>query len=422
MKLISRRNINKGALAAAAVGLAAPPYIAKAGEVPVKIGLSISLTGGLAAGGRAGLAALKMWRDDVNKSGGLLGRPVDLIYYDDKTEVSLVPGLYARLMDIDQVDLLFSPYGTNLVAAIAPMLKERNRFVIAQFSIGQNDKLMNDKFFQNGPWGPNSGTEWCRGYFEMAHKKGFKSVAILNSNADFAANCAKLGANFSREYGIKIVSNQSYTPGNLDFSNQLNAINAAAPDFVWVASYPAESSAIIRGVSEIGMSNNVQMFGGAMVGIQYSDELKTLGSSLNGLTNYDTLVIAQTMNYPGLHSFLERYQAIAAKENLDALGHFVPPFFYAGGQFIEQASKATKSIDGAVLADWLHKNTVHTIVGDIAFNQAGSWTECRVLWNQFRNVVNNNLDQFRSPGREIIVRPYELATGDLITPYNRARA
>lgn len=421
MKPISRRTVGKGALAAA-VGLAAPPYIARAGEVPIKIGLTMSLTGGLAAGGRAGLAGLKMWCNDVNNAGGLVGRPVKLIYYDDKTDVALVPGLYAKLMDVDQVDLLFSPYGTNLVAAVAPMLKERNRFVISQLSIGQNDKLKNDKFFENAPWGPNAGTEWCRGYFDIARSKGFKSVAILNSNAEFAANCAKLGENFSREYGIKIISNQSYTPGDLDFSNQLNEINASSPDFVWVASYPAESAAIIRSVSEIGVSNSVQMFGGAMVGIQYADELKTLGSSLNGLTNYDTLVIAKTMDYPGLSNFLTQYQAIAQKENLDALGHFVPPFFYAGGQFIEQASKATGSIDGGVLANWLHQNTVDTIVGKIAFNDVGSWTKCRVLWNQFRNVTNNNLDQFKVPGREIIIKPDELSTGELITSYNVARA
>ena len=96
----------------------------------------------------------------------------------------------------------------------------------------------------------------------------------------------------------------------------------------------------MHGISEIGIADSVQMFGGAMVGIQYAQQLESLGSALNGITNYDTYVAAPTMKFPGIDEFLERYRPIAEKQKVDPLGHFLPPFFYAGGQLIAAAVKA----------------------------------------------------------------------------------
>ena len=103
---------------------------------------------------------------------------------------------------------------------------------------------------------------------------------------------------------------------------------------------------MIRGISEIGIADSVQMFGGAMVGIQYAQQLASLGSALNGVTNYDTYVAAR-MNFPSVAEFLERYQKAAEREKVDLLGHFLPPFFYAGGQLIAAAAKAVGAIDEA---------------------------------------------------------------------------
>src|SRR5882724_2490096 len=73
--------------------------------MPVTIGFSMPLTGGLAVNGTSGLLAMQIWAEDTNKKGGLLGRPVKLDYYDDQTNPSLVPGIYKKLLDVDNVDL-----------------------------------------------------------------------------------------------------------------------------------------------------------------------------------------------------------------------------------------------------------------------------------------------------------------------------
>lgn len=419
MGSVTRRTFTAATLATAAAQIAAPAVVAAA-EKPLRIGLSIAQTGNIAAGGRAGLAALQMWRDDVNAAGGILGRPVELVVYDDQSNPGLVPGIYAKLMNLDRVDLLMLPYGTNLSAVVMPMITQRNRFVIGQFEIGQN-KLGHDKFFEVAPWGPNPGDNWCRGYFELARRQGYHTVAIVNSDAEFSANAAAAGARICEELGLKVVLREHYPPNTVDFSGILRNVNAARPDFAFVASYPVESAALIRGVSEIGVSESIQMLGGAMVGIQYGDELLSLGSGLDGVTNYDTYVVAPSLDFPGISGFLDRYRTIAEKARIDALGHFLPPFFYAGGQLIAAAAQATGSFDEGRLAAWLHANTVDTIVGPISFGPDGNWLKSRIVWDQYRGVADKNLDQFRSAGRQIVVEPEGLATGKLITPYKAAR-
>ena len=417
---ITRRTFNKTVLAAS-TAIAAPAIIARAAD-PIRVGCSMAQTGNLAAGGKAVLAAQQMWRDDTNAAGGLLGRQIELVVYDDQSQASNVPAIYAKLIDVDKVDLLLCPYSTNLTAVMMPMIKQRDRFILGQFEIGQNDKLQHDKFFEVAPWGPKPGQNWCRGYFDLAKRQGYKTLAIINSDAEFAANAAAAGTAIAEEYGMKVLSSQHYTPNTVDFSGILRNVNAANPDFVFVASYPVESAALVRGISEIGISDSVQMFGGAMVGIQYAQQLETLGSALNGITNYDTYVVAPSMNFPGIAKFLETYKAIADKENIDTLGHFLPPFCYAGGQLINAAVKAVGAIDEAKMAQWLHNNTVDTIVGPMKFGPDGNWVENRLVWGQYRGVQDKNVDQFREAGKQIVVQPEALATGKVASPYNKARA
>ena len=96
---------------------------------PIKIGFSASLTGALASSGKANLLAQQIWAEEINAKGGLLGRPVQLVFYDDQTNASVVPGIYAKLIDIDKVDLLMGA-ATNLIVAAMPQIIERRYFFI----------------------------------------------------------------------------------------------------------------------------------------------------------------------------------------------------------------------------------------------------------------------------------------------------
>src|ERR1700741_4786777 len=102
---------------------------AQSGE-PLKIGYGIAQTGGLAPNGKSALLAQKIWEEDINAKGGLLGRPVRLIYYDDQSNPATVPGIYTKLLDVDKVDLIIGGYGTNMLAPAMPVIMQKNKVFI----------------------------------------------------------------------------------------------------------------------------------------------------------------------------------------------------------------------------------------------------------------------------------------------------
>jgi branched-chain amino acid transport system substrate-binding protein len=401
--------------AVAALTLAAGTALAQG---PVKIGMSMPQTGSLGAGGKAALLALQIWVDDVNKKGGLLGRKVDFIVYDDQTNPALTPSIYTKLLDVDKVDLLIAPYGTVPTAPIMPLVKQRGLLLMGNFSFQVNRAVRHDMWFNNSPW--NDARSWSTGFFEAADKLGgAKTIAFLAADQEFAQNLANGAKQIAKSKDYKTVYEQNYPPATVDFSSMIRAVRAAKPDIVYVMSYPNDSVAIIRAVNEIGVGPQVKLFGGGMVGLQFTPIMESLGHLLNGVVNYNSYVPG--VKYPGIEEFLKRYSERAVKEKVDPLGFYLPPFNYAIGQILEQAVSATKSLDHKTLAAWLHKNEVKTIVGPIRWDENGEWANPRVIMAQFRGVADKNVDQFRQPGKQVVLYPPEFKTGEVMGPFEKVR-
>src|SRR5262245_5562162 len=411
----SRRKVLKAGAALAAASALPGRGFAQAG--PVRIGMSMPQTGSLGAGGQAALVALRLWVDDVNQRGGLLNRKVELIAYDDQTNPANVPGIYTKLLDVDKVDLLIAPYGTVPTAPIMPMVKQRNLLLMGNFSFQVNAKVQHDMWFNNSPW--NDASSWSDGFMKAGVGAGAKSIAVLAADQEFAQNLANGARELAKKANMKSVYDQNYPPTTTDFSSLVRGIRAAKPDMVFVMSYPNDSVAIVRSVNEIGVGSQVLMFGGGMVGLQFTPIMSSLGSLLNGITNYNSYVPG--MKYPGVEDFLARYAKRAAEAKVDPLGFYLPPFNYAIGQMIEQAVNGTKSIDQKKMAEYLRANEMKTIVGPIRFDRTGEWANPRVVQAQFRGVVDKDIEQFRKPGKQVVIYPDDYKTGDVIAPFDKAR-
>jgi branched-chain amino acid transport system substrate-binding protein len=388
-------------------------------QPPIRIGMSMPQTGGLAGGGKASLLGIEIWRDDVNARGGLLGRKVELVVYDDKSSAAETPAIYAKLLDVDKVDLLFAPYATVPTAPIMPLVKQRGRLLMGNFSFQVNSKIHHDMWFNNAPWGPAD--SWATGFLGLGQKAGGKTIALLSADQEFAQNLAETARAVAKQRNLSIVFDQVYPPSTVEFSSIIRAMNAAKPDIVYIASYPPDSAAILRAVNEIGVDDNVKIFGGAMVGLQFAAIMENLGSLLNGVVNYNTWLPEPSMYFDGTKQFFETYSKRAVEAKVDPLGYYIAPYGFAMGQMIEQAITATKSLDQKTLAKYLHENVHKTIVGPIQFSEDGEWKESSTLEAQFRSVKDKNMDQFRSAGKQVILFPDKLKTGDLITPFEAAR-
>ena len=401
-----------------AAALAALSFGAVA-QQPIKIGMSMPQTGGLGAGGKAALLALQMWVEDINAKGGLLGRKVQFISYDDQTNPSLVPGIYTKLLDVDKVDLLIAPYGTNVTAPIMPLVKQRDLLLMGNFSFDVNAQIRHDKWFNNAPWGAGA-LAWGGPFLEAAEKLGGKTIAVMAADAEFAQNLCTGARAIAKAKGLQFVYDQNYPPNTVDFSSIIRAVRAAKPDIVFICSYPPESVAIVRAVNELGVGPSVKMIGGGMVGLQFTANMEALGPLLNGFVNYNSFVPEKSMNNPAVREFLKRYEVRAKQEKVDQLGFYLPPFNYAIGQMIEQAVNATKSLDQKQLAAYIRKNEMKTMVGSIRYDAVGEWATPRVPMAQFRGIKGKDVDQFRQEGRQVIIGPAALKTGEVI-PFDKAR-
>ena len=413
---MKRRTLLGGTIAVAVLGLTTA---AIGQQAPIKIGMSMAQTGGLAGGGKASLLGIEVWRDDVNAKGGLLGRKVELVVYDDKSSASETPAIYSKLLDVDKVDILFAPYATVPTAPLMPLVKQRGMLLMGNFSFQVNSKVGHDMWFNNAPWGPAD--SWATTFLDLGQKAGGKTIALLAADQEFAQNLAKTAREVAAKLGMQVVFDQAYPPSTVEFSGILRALKAAKPDIVYVASYPPDSAGILRAVNEIGVGDNVKLFGGGMVGLQFGAVMENLGSLLNGVVNYNTWLPEPGMQTPETKAFFEAYTKRAVEAKVDPLGYYLAPYGYASGQMIEQAIKAVGSLDQKALAKYLRENTHKTIVGPITFAADGEWKETGVVQAQFRGIKDKNMEQFRTPGKQVILYPAKLKSGDLITPFEAAR-
>lgn len=383
---------------------------------PIKIGFSASLTGALASSGKANLLAQQIWAEEINAKGGLLGRPVQLVFYDDQTNASVVPGIYAKLIDIDKVDLLMGA-ATNLIVAAMPQIIERRKMVMVLVALGSNDEFKYPRYFQTAAWGPDAKGVIGNAFFEVAKtiSPRPKSVAIVGADAEFSNNVMIGARAIAKKEGFNIVYDRTYPPATVDYTPIVRAIQATNPDLVFVASYPLDSVGMVRAATELGLKT--QLFGGGMVGMQYAVFMRQLGDKLNRVVNYHLYVPSPKMTFPGIEEFLKTYQARAPQQGTDPLGFYQPPFAYAAMQVLEQAVKATGSLDDGKLADYIHKSAFNTIVGEIRFDEKGEWAKPRLLMVQFQNVQGGNLDQYMTSGKQVILYPPGYKDGELQQPF-----
>ncbi len=401
-----------------AVFLSALPGFAATGDAkPIRIGFSMSLTGGVAVNGKQLLLALEIWRDDVNAKGGLLGRPVELVYYDDQSNPANVPGIYTKLIDVDKVDLTIGPYATNMVAPAIPALMEHNMLTIGFFAVAANSEFHYPRYFSMISLGPEPKIAMSRGFFEVAAQQTPrpKTVAIVGADAEFARNTTDGARQNAKSLGFDIVYDKSYPPGTTDFAPIVRAIQATSPDLVFAAAYPPDTLGLIRADREIGFTP--KMFGGGLIGLLATAMKVQLGPLLNGIVKQDLFVNSPSFDFPGLRDMLRKYQAKAPGFGVDPLGYAYSPFGYAGGEVLAEAVAATNSLDQGKLAGYMHSHTFDTVIGKIAFGKDGEWSAPRIVWTQFQNVTGNSLDQFREVKHEVIVWPQEYRTGPMIYPY-----
>jgi len=382
---------------------------------PIRVGLSISLTGPTAPAGKQVLAGLEIWRDAVNSKGGLLDRPVELIYYDDQSSPANAPGIYAKLIGIDKVDLLIGPYGTQVIAAALPAIMQANRTTIGIFGLGANEEFKYLRYFSMNSQGQStSGYSECVFELAAAQKPKPTRVALVGADIEYSHKALEGARNNAKKFGFDIVFDRSYPLSTTEFSPIVRAIQASNPDVVFGATLPVDTAGIVEAAKEIQF--RPKMIGGAMLGLLITAIKQKLGPDINGYISNEFYIPAPSLQFDGTEAFLQEYQKRAQQLGIDPLGYTYPPYAYATGQVLAKAVTETKSLDHDKIAAYLRANSFDTIIGPIKFGENGEWTTPRIICIQFQGISGHDVDQFKDWSRQVVVYPAKFQSGKLEYP------
>jgi branched-chain amino acid transport system substrate-binding protein len=331
---------------------------ASADVKPIRVGVTVSLSGDYAAPGSEQLKGIEMWAHDLNARGALLGRPVEVIYYDDKSDPATSEVLYERMVSEDKVDLLLGPYSSGLTLA-ASRVAERHQFPMVAT-------------------GASSTEIWSRGnryifqvdapadtYDDLviisARKAGLKTVALAYEGADFPRQVAEGVRRQAAMQGMEIVFDEEYPRNNTDFSAIVERMRARNPDVVIGCTYLDDSIAFMKQARKSGLSPKAFVF---TVGPALPEFGEALGKDAEGVLG--VVAWMASAHLPMAMDFSYRFK----------LEHGESPSVYAAygygaGQVLEAGVRLAGSLDKSSIADQLRNMKFRSILGAYRVDDAG---------------------------------------------------
>jgi branched-chain amino acid transport system substrate-binding protein len=374
----------------ASVVLASLPLPAGA-QTPIKIGASMSVTGTYAKPGSYQKEGYDVCIDELNAKGGLLGRKVELVIYDDQSQPATAVKLYEKLITEDKVDAVMGPYSSAVSEAVANVTEKYKKVMVAPLAATTSIFKKGRKyiFMVITP-----AENYLEGLIDMAAKRGLKTVAIINEDTLFPKASAAGTAEAAKKRGMQVVLQEAYPKGNTDFSALLVKIKAANPDVIAAGTYFDDAVAITRQMKELNV--NPKMFGLTVGGDlpEFYELLKQNAEYVYGSTQWD-----DSLPYPGQKEFLAAY---TKKFKHEPSYHAAAG--YAGCLIYGEAVKRAGTLDADKVREQLLKMEIKTAFGDYKVEPDGFQIAHKMVMLQWQD------------GKRVIVWPDDLASGKMRYP------
>jgi branched-chain amino acid transport system substrate-binding protein len=378
-------------VALAGVVLASLP-LSVAAQTPIKIGASMSVTGTYAKPGTYQKQGYDVCIDELNAKGGILGRKVELVIYDDQSTPATAVRLYEKLITEDKVDAVMGPYSSAVSEAVANVTEKYKKVMVAPLAATTSIFKKGRKyiFMVITP-----AENYLDGLIDMAAKRGLKTVAIINEDTLFPKASASGTVEAAKKRGMQVVLQEAYPKGNTDFSALLVKIKAANPDVIAAGTYFDDAVAITRQMKELNV--NPKMFGLTVGGDlpEFYDLLKQNAEYVYGSTQWD-----ESLPYPGQKEFLAAYKAKFKGQEPS----YHTAAGYAGCLIYAEAVKKAGSLDADKVRDQLLKMEIKTAFGEYKVEPDGFQIAHKMVMLQWQD------------GKRIVVWPDDLANGKMRYP------
>jgi branched-chain amino acid transport system substrate-binding protein len=368
------------ALALAASGLPATA------QGPIKIGASLSLTGTYAQPGRFQHGGYQLCEKDLNAKGGLLGRQVQFVVYDDQSMPNTGVRLYEKLITEDKVDAVMGPYSSAISEAVANVTEKYSKVNVSPLAATTSifKKGRKYMFMVISP-----AEVYLEGLVDIAAKRGLKTIAIVNEDTLFPKTSAEGTAELAKKAGMQVVFTEAYPKGNQDFSALLTKVKAVNPDVLAAATYFDDAVAIARQMKELGV--NPKMLGVTVGGDipKFQELLKGTADYIYGASQWEA-----TLPYPGARDFHDAYVKQFKQEPSyhSAAG-------YAGCTIYAEGVKKAGTLDADKVREALLALKTRTMFGDYQVDKDGFQTAHKMVLLQWQD------------GKRVVVWPDDLAGG-----------
>ncbi len=369
-------------IASVVTSVAVTPGLVHA-QQPIRIGATMSETGSYATQGVPARAGYLLCQKHVNEKGGILGRKIEFLIYDDKSNSKTAVALYEKLITEDKVDAVMGPYGSSLTEAVAPVTEKYRQVHVSPLAATTSiwEKGRRYIFMVLPP-----AELFLAGLIDMASRNGLKTVAIIEENSLFPKAAGKGAVDLAKAKGMEVVLHETYPSGTKDFSAILAKIKAANTEVLGMAASSLGDFVVVaRQMKEQDI--NVKMFGNSGAVAEFQEALGKTAEFAYGLSAWEP-----SLPNPGIKEFVEAYQ----KEFNKA------PSFHAAGaygscQIFMEAARRAGSLDSEKLREQLLKLKTKTIFSDYAVDERGYQTANKGLFIQWQD------------GAKVVVWPDELA-------------
>lgn len=361
------------------------------GGEPIKIGLAASLSGTSEAAGTLLLGGYETWAEMVNREGGLLGRPVELVVYDDASDPTTAVRAFERLINEDEVDLTFGPYGSTSTFAVSQVTEPAGIPLLATAAGAGNIWEQGYEYVFQGEPGE---TFLADPPLRLASELGLSDVAVLYPDNDWGSGFFEASQDAAPEIGVEIVASEAYPREATDLSSAVLTAQRAEAEVITSAAYLADSELITRGLKAADWTPELVYLGTA----RQAEFAQDLGADAEGITSY--AFWHPDLETPQNQEFQDLFEELKGREPSDhaALG-------FAAGQIYQAAVESVGEIDPEAIRDFLADEQVPTILAGVyGVDDTGLQQDMEVLVVQWQE------------GDLVIVYPDEYATHDLITP------
>ncbi len=361
-------------------------------QAPIRIGASLSLTGTYAALGQNQQRGYQLCAKHVNEKGGVLGRKVEFVFYDDQSEPATAVRLYEKLITQDKVDVVIGPYSSPITEAAANVNEKYKMPMVAPGASTTSIFKKGRKFVFMVA---SPAEAYLEGLLDLADRNGLKTVALINEDTLFPKTTVDGTVELAKKKGLRVVFAEAYPKGNTDFSAILTKVRAANPDVLGAATYFDDAVAVTRQMKELNV--NPKMYG-VTVGGDLPKFYELLGKNAEFI--YGASQWEPVLPYPGIKEFVEAYR----KEFPSADLSYHSASGYGGCQILVEAIRRAGSLNGDKLRDAILKLTMKTVYGDYKVDQDGFQTAHKMVMFQWQD------------GKKVMVWPDEVAAGKARVP------